>query len=303
MNDSSDWYTLYLTILGFIQREAIGIFITLVVIFLCGHLVQSIANKYIQGDEKKHAVKKWARYTTTILAILWILILYNSHIQQDTPFYLFLIGLFLAGVAISLRDVFSNAVGWIIIVSSKGFKNGDRIQIGSMTGDVIDIGIFRTIIAEIGDWVEADQSTGRLISMPNSMVLNQAVCNYTHGYDFIWSEVKVLVTFESDWQKAEEILNTIALDDFNQKKEQIQERLKHVKRSYLLRYNYITPKVYIGIKESGVELSLRYMVRTRRRRTLEDLVAREILLKFKIEKDIEFAYPTIRIFKPDGPLV
>ena len=302
MNDSSDWYTFYLTVIDFIQREAIGIVITLVIIILCGYLVHSMAVKYIQGDEKKHAIKKWTRYTTAIIAIIWILILYNSHIQQDTPFYLFLIGLFLASVAISLRDVFSNIVGWIIIVSSKGFKNGDRIKIGSMTGDVIDIGIFRTIIAEIGDWVEADQSTGRLISIPNSIVLNQEVCNYTHGYDFIWSEVKVLITFESEWQKAEEIMNTIAMDDFIQKKEQIQERLKHVKRRYLLRYNYITPKVYVSIKDSGVELSLRYMVRTRRRRTLEDLVAREILMKFKKEKDIDFAYPTIRIFKPDGPI-
>ena len=103
-------------------------------------------------------------------------------------------------------------------------------------------------------------------------------------------------------QRAEEIVNEIALKDFEEKKEQIQERLKNVKRDYLLRYNYITPKIYINIKDSGVELALRYLVRARRRRTVEDFFAREILLHFNKEKEIDFAYPTMRFFKPDGPL-
>jgi small-conductance mechanosensitive channel len=111
--------------------------------------------------------------------------------------------------------------------------------------------------------------------------------------------MRVLITFESNWQKAEKIINDIAFEDFNQKKEQIQERLKKVKRKYLLRFNYITPKVYVAIKDSGVELALRYMVRARRRRTIEDSVSREILSHFDHEKDIDFAYPTMRIYRPD----
>jgi len=300
MNISPDWQSLYTLFISFIQQKAVGLVIVIGLIVVTGRVITSTVNRYIQDDKKKHTIKKWTRYITAIFIVFWILILFNSHVQQDTPFYLFLIGIFLAGVAISMRDVFSNCVGWMIIISSKGFKNGDRIKIGTVKGDVIDIGILRTIVAEIGDWVEADQSTGRLISMPNSIMLTQEVYNYTKGYDFIWDEIRILITFESNWQKAEKIINEIALEDFNPKKEQIQERLKKVKRDYLLRFNYITPKVYINIKDSGIELALRYMVRARRRRTLEDSVAREILTRFQNENDVDFAYPTIRVYKQDG---
>ncbi len=302
MNESGSLHTIYRALIDFVQQQGVGILIVSILIIAVGRIVSGTVSRYARNDEKKHFIKKWTRYITAAFIILWILILYNTHVQQDTPFYLLLIGIFLAGVAISMRDIFSNFVGWIVIISSKGFKNGDRIKIGSVTGDVIDIGILRTTIAEIGDWVEADQSTGRLISMPNSIVLGKEILNYTQGYDFIWDELRVLITFESDWQRAEEIVNEIALKDFEEKKEQVQERLKDVKRDYLLRYNYITPKIYINIKDSGVELALRYLVRARRRRTLEDFFVREILLHFKKEKEIDFAYPTMRFYTPDGPL-
>ena len=297
MQPDINWNDILLTITAFLRSNAVGIVLSLFVIILFERLVVFIANRYVHEDETRHAIRKWARYIAMIFAFLWILLLYTSYAKKDTPFFLFLIGLFLAGVAISLRDVFSNIVGWMVIMSSKGFRTGDRIVIGAdVRGDVIDIGVVRTVIAEIGGWVEADQSSGRLVTIPNSMVLSHPVWNYTEGYDFIWNEIKILVTFESNWQKAEQIMVEIASRDFEQKKTQIQDRLKGVRKHYLLRYNYISPKVYVFIDGSGVRLTLRYMVRARRRRTLEDLVSREILQRFNEEPDVDLAYPTIRYF-------
>lgn len=297
MSDSIQWNSIIIKILQFLRQEAVSIVVTIALIALIGHIVSIIANRYVQHDERRHAIKKWTRYSTFIFIVIWILILYNTHVQRDTPFYLFFIGIVLATLAIALRDIFSNIVGWMIIMSGKGFNKGDRIQIGTISGDVIDVGLLRTSVAEIGDWVDADQSTGRLISMPNSIVISHEVRNYTQGFDYIWDEVAVLVTFESNWKRAETILNEIALEDFNQKREQIQERVKRVKRDFMLQYNFISPKVYISIKDSGVLLTLRYMVRCRRRRTLEDIIAREILERFGTESDIDFAYPTVRVYR------
>lgn len=297
MEQGINWSNLYIRLMSFFKEEAIGIIISVTLIIFVGRIITAAASKYVQDQKKAHSIKKWTRYITTTFAFGWILLLYNSHMQQDTPFALFLVGIFLAGVAISMRDVFSNVVGWMIIISGKGYKAGDRIRIGEVSGDVIDIGVLRTIIAEIGNWVEADQSTGRLISIPNSMVLNHEVFNYTQGFDLIWNETKTMVTFESDWQKAEKILQDIAEIDFVQKKEELINGLKNVKKQFMLQYNYISPKVYVDIKDSGVELTLRYMVRARRRRTLEDMISREILIRFEKEPTIDFAYPTMRLYK------
>jgi small-conductance mechanosensitive channel len=292
-----DWNDIVLRLLDFVKVNAIGILIAVGIILALGRVFVLIANRYVREDERRHAIRKWTRYVTLFFSLEWVLLIYNSYTGGRTPFVLFLIGVFLAGVAFSMRDIFSNIVGWLLIISGKGFSQGDRVKIENLTGDVIDIGILRTTLAEIGDWVGADQSTGRLVSIPNSLALTQPIYNYTQGYDFIWHEIKILVTFESDWQRAENIIAEVAQRDFEQKKEQIQERLRRVRSRYLVRYNFISPKVYVLIADSGVQLALRYLVRARRRRTLEDSLSREILLRFKQEPSIEFAYPTIRVFR------
>jgi len=294
MNDSFDWNTILAGIIEFFHTQAVDLVLVVLIIFLIERIITFIADHYVDHEGHRLAIKKWTRYTAVTIAFLWIITLYGIYRENDV---FFIIGIILAGVAISMRDVFSNFVGWLLINSAKGFKQGDRIKLGVISGDVIDIGVLRTVLAEIGEWVEADQSTGRLVSVPNSLILSQPLYNYTEGHDFIWNEFKVLITFESDWSKAEELMLDVVMEDFESKKEQIMERLKRVRKHYLLRYNFISPKVYVTIGDSGILLTLRYMVRARRRRTSEDAVAREILNKFQQEKSIDFAYPTVRVYR------
>ena len=195
MNTSFDWELLLSSIFEFFIRNGFTLAFTLVLLLLLGRLVAILANRYIHDEEKRHIVKKWTGYSTLIIAFLWILSLYGFYRRKDI---FFILGIFLAGVLLSLRGIFSNFLGWLLIISSKGFSHGDRVKIGAVTGDVIDIGIFRTVLSEIGEWVEADQSNGRLVTIPNSMVLENPVHNYTIGHDLLWNEIKTQVTFESN---------------------------------------------------------------------------------------------------------
>jgi small-conductance mechanosensitive channel len=299
MGADSYWGQLLLTIFGFFKDRAAGIAISLLVIFGLERLFVAVVKRYVLEDAKRHALKKWARYVSVFISVIWVLVLYNSYAHQDKPFYLFLIGLFLAAAALALRDIFSCFIGWIIIMSSRGFKPGDRIKIGDVAGDVIDIGLLRTTVAEIGGWVEADQSSGRLVSVPNNIVLSTSIYNFTEGYDYIWDECKVLITFESNWREAEQILQRMGNEEFEKSKEPLQQRLTDVQHKYLIKYNYISPKVYVTIGNSGIGLALRYMVRAKRRRTLNDLFSRQILEHFAAHPDINLAYPTVRFYRAE----
>ena len=293
--DSIDWRSFTSGILEFIQGNIIALAGLLLVIVILERVASLLADRYVNNDERRHVLKKWLRYVALFFGFLCILFLYGTYAHKDT---FFVVGLFLAGIAISLRDVFSNFVGWLIINSQKGFSHGDRITIGGVvSGDVIDIGVLRTTLVEIGEWVHADQSTGRLVTIPNSLILNHPVHNYTEGHDLIWNELLITVTFESDWEKAEKIILEIAEKDFEMKKDSILERLRKVRKRYLLRYNFVTPKVYVTVADSGVQLSLRYMVSARRRRTMDDEFSREILRQFAKESSISLAYPTMRIYR------
>ncbi len=120
------------------------------------------------------------------------------------------LGIVSAGLAIALQDPVVNLAGWIFLAIRKPFVVGDRIEIGGHRGDVIDLRLFQFSLMEIGNWVHAEQSTGRIIHLPNGWVFRHSTANYTKGFDFIWNELPVTVTFESDWRKAKQLLGEIA---------------------------------------------------------------------------------------------
>jgi small-conductance mechanosensitive channel len=299
MSDTSNWYDLLAGIAEFLRSsEALGLAVSLAIVYAVYRLVVYLAGRNMADESARLTVRKWARYVFLWAALMWVLVVYGMHGQKDL---FFLIGIFLAAIAISLRDVFSNFVGWMVIMASRVYRERDRVTIGEVSGDVIDIGLFRTVLAEIGHWVEADQSTGRLVAVPNKMVLDRPVYNYTEGHDYIWSEFKVLVTFASDWRRAEEHMLEVVRRDFEAKEEQVKERLKRARNLYYVTYTYITPKVWVTIADSGIQLTARYLVRARRRRTMDDAISREILSRFSQEPAIDFAYPSLALYHPDTP--
>ncbi|HAW81607.1 MAG TPA: mechanosensitive ion channel protein MscS, partial [Balneola sp.] len=159
------------------------------------------------------------------------------------------------------------------------------------------------------NWVDADQSTGRVIHIPNHTVFTEQLANYTSDFQFIWNEIGIMVTFESDWKKAKEILSTIAHEESQDFIEQAKAQIKKAAKSYLIEYRYLTPIVYTNVKDSGVMLSIRYLTDPRRRRGSAQAIWERALDEFSENDSIDLAYPTIRVFnnpkegKPDtgGP--
>jgi small-conductance mechanosensitive channel len=173
---------------------------------------------------------------------------------------------------------------------------GDRIQIGSNAGDVIDIRVFQFTLMEIGNWVGADQSTGRIIHVPNGKVFAEPLANYSKGFHYIWNEIAVLITFESDWQKAKEILLGIGSRHAEELSASAEDRVRRAARRFMIFYTKLTPTVYTTVKDSGVLLTIRYLCEPRRRRGSEEAIWEDILTEFAGCADIDFAYPTRRFY-------
>jgi small-conductance mechanosensitive channel len=180
----------------------------------------------------------------------------------------------------------------MIIMWRNVFVIGDRIEITEHKGDVIGLSVFYFTLMEIGNWVDAEQSTGRLIKVPNSLVLTQPITNYTKSFPYIWDEISIGVRFDSDWRKAREIMKEIAKQktvDYTQNaKEYVRET-----NDELIRFHYLTPKVYIKPvmdSPSGIILTLRYLCEPRKRRDMEDALWEEILNRFESNPDITIAH-------------
>ena len=248
-------------------------------------------------DDKK-AVYKWRKNITYFTFFIGFLILGQVWFEALGSLGTFL-GLLSAGIAIALKDPVTDIAAWLFLIWRKPFDIGDRIQIGNSKGDVIDIRVFKFTILEIGNWVDADQSTGRVIHIPNHKVFTEDLANYTSDFEFIWNEIGVLVTFESDWKKAKEILKEVVEENMQEFVEQAREEVKKAEKSYLIQYRYLTPIVYTSVKDSGINLSIRYLSDPRKRRSISQAIWESTLDRFAEHDDIDFAYPTIRYY--DNP--
>jgi small-conductance mechanosensitive channel len=263
-------------------------------------LTYLLLRKLLKGKFFRRVVEPSRRYVisktvTYVLGFLAVLIIAKIWLRADISLATYL-GILSAGLAIALQDVIANFAGWLFLIIRQPFKVGDRIQVGTQAGDVIDIRLFMFSMLEIGNWVDADQSTGRIIHVPNGKVFKESVSNYTQAFEFIWNEIPVTVTFESDWQRAEEILDQIAQEKAPKLDETMKRQIQAVGHRYKLQFKYLTPIVWTKVIDFGVTLTIRYLCPPRSRRSSEGEIWKAVLVAFAKEPTVDFAYPTQRFY-------
>lgn len=272
------------------------VILSLVVIFiiwLIYFIALRIIDRKLPDTEVQYKWRKNLSYVAWFIGFLVIGRIWFEGLQSVATF----LGLLSAGLAIALKDPVTDIAAWLFILWRKPFDVGDRIQVEDIKGDVIDKRIFKFTILEIGNWVYADQSTGRVIHIPNHKVFTDSLSNYTSDFKFIWNELEVLVTFESDWSKAKKLLQEIAENHLQDFAEQAQQEIRNAKKSYLIHYRYLTPIVYTDVRESGVCLTIRHLTDPRKRRSVSQGIWEDILRELEKHEDIELAYPTMRLYR------
>lgn len=271
---------------------------TIAIFVLLGLIRLIVLRVVARNTESKKAQYKWRKnlsYVTFFIGFLAVIQIWFSGIESLATF----LGLLSAGIAIALKDPVTDLAAFLFIFWRKPFDVGDRIELDTVKGDVIDIRPFKFTVLEIGNWVDADQSTGRVIHVPNHKVFTSQLANYTSDFEFIWNEIQVLVTFESDWKKAKEIISEIVNDISKEFIKSAEKQIAKASKSYLIEFRYLTPIVYTNVKDSGVNLTARYLTNPRRRRGTSQAIWESILIEFEKHEDIDFAYPTIRYY--DNP--
>ncbi len=255
-------------------------------------VTMSIVKKRVDDAARLYHLRRIIVYVYAIIAVLLAARIWIEGFGSIAQF----LGLVSAGLAVAMHDTIANLAGWGFIMWRRPFKVGDRIQIGAVTGDVIDTRMLQFSVIEIGNWVASDQSTGRIVHVPNSKVLREPICNYETGFEYIWHEIPVLITFESNWQKAKQILIDIVNAKAGHLSEGAQKQIRRAAMRYLIYFEHLTPIVYTTVKESGVLLTMRYIVKPRERRGSEQSVWEAVLSAFAEHDDISLAYPTTRFY-------
>jgi len=276
-----------------VETQAKIVLSVLVIVFLilARRLVLYMLGRKVRDPVRRYRWAKASGYTVTVMSVLVLAQVWFTALRSMGTF----LGLLSAGLAIALKDLVADLAGWLFILWRKPFDLGDRIQVGAHAGDVVDIRIFAFTIMEIGNWVAADQSTGRMIHVPNARVFTEPLANYTADFPFLWNEMPVLVTFESDWRRAKEILRRIVGEEAMEASREAEATVADSSRFFLVHHEGLLPVIYTSVEDSGVLLTTRYLTRPRERRATTETIWERVLDAFQDEPSIEFAYPTQRL--------
>ncbi len=235
------------------------------------------------------------RVSGYVLGFAALVVVAKTWIQGITGLATYL-GLVSAGIAIALQDPVTNLAGWLYILIRRPFRVGDRIQVGTNTGDVVDIRPLRFIMLEIGNWVHADQGTGRILHVPNGLVFKHSVANYDEAFGYIWNELDITITFESNWRSAKSMLEAILAEQSDEIDKHVRKRIDDAAHVLHIKLPTVTPVVWTTVVESGVRLTMRYLCKPRARRSSETHIWEQVLDGMAALQNVDFAYPTTRRF-------
>ncbi len=274
-----------------IPEKLIASGLVIILFYILTRLIFKLIEKWIKTPEALYSVRKRLVYFMTLIGALFVAGIWMEFISSLSTF----LGIIGAGVALALKDPLTSIAGWLFLTVSRPYQLGDRIQIDTLKGDVVDISVLSTTVLEVEGWVGGEQSTGRLASIPHNWLFTKNIFNYSNGFRYIWTEVKANITYESDWREAvrlvEEILDKIA----GEIPELAAKEMRTAREKYLIKLGTLTPIVYTKIIDFGVELTARFLVPVRSRRTTESRVAKDILDAFNNSDTVDLAYTTYRI--------
>jgi small-conductance mechanosensitive channel len=250
----------------------------------------------LQEQEKWYFTKKIVMNTIYVIIFLIFVFTFSDRFEG---FYTTL-GLAGAGITFALREVIVSFAGWFAILFGDFFKVGDRVLLGGIKGDVIDLGILRTTLMEIGDWVDGDQYNGRIVRVANSFIFTSPVYNYSANFQFVWDEIKVPIRFGSDNALVRKILDDVADEVIGEVSAQAKEAWYNMRKRFQLDDARLEHQTYMVFNDNWVEFSLRYVVDMKKRRLIRDRLFTRLLDEIeKYPDSIELASETFELVRDE----
>lgn len=269
-----------------------SIFIGIAFIWIIVKVVQKSLFSKIKDNDNRYRAKKFGSFIRYFLTILLITIVFSDKLGGLTAAF----GLAGAGIAFALQEVIASFAGWLAIMFGGFYKSGDRVQLGGIKGDVMDIGVLRTTIMEIGQWVDGDLYNGRIVLIANSFVFKEPVFNYSGDFPFLWDEIKIPIQYGSNYEKAKEILLNIGKEVVGDISTQSKEKWIFLQNKYRLEDAQTEPMVSLIANDNWVEFTLRYVVNYKKRRSTKTALFTNILKQIEATNgEIKFASATFHL--------
>jgi small-conductance mechanosensitive channel len=237
-------------------------------------LNQIVVHAFRQTDRRRlHQLRVITRTALQVIAVLAILlILFGPPTQLST-----MIGLVTAGLTVVMKDFIVAFFGWFTLMGKNGISVGDWVEIEGVSGEVIEIGVLKTVLLELGNWTEKGHPTGRRVAFSNSFAMEGHYFNFSTSGQWLWDELQLTIPSEEDPYETAQKIREIVERETQADAVEAATDWQRVTQQYGAREFSAGPAVNLRPGASGLELMVRYITRAPQRNAVKSKLFQAIV--------------------------
>lgn len=245
----------------------------IIIIVVAIAFLRKLLKKRINDAAIRYKAQKGVEVAGYVLIVLMVLLSFTVKNLED---YTIIIGLFTAGITFTLQELILSIAGSFYIFFVRVYKPGDRIEINGIKGDVIDIDSIYTTLMEMGEWVSSDNYSGRIVKISNAFVFKGPIKNYSMDFPFVWDELNILITYDSNIEIAKEIVVAKSNELLSAYTINSATKWKEMVERYYVENAQLEPTLAVGLTDNWVALNLRYITDYKLRRNTKHQLFEQI---------------------------
>jgi len=279
--------------------------VVLLAVFVGAFIWRSLTFRYVQDLRRRRQLLQLRKLTVALVIVLVLLFDFASQLGTLAT----VMGLAAAGVALALQNVILSFAGYFFVTGRYGIRVGDRIQISGISGDVIDVGLFKLTLMELVGDGNSRQPTGRVVVFPNSIVFqtNGNFFKQAPGTNFVWNEFRLTLSPECDYRLAEKRLLEVVEDVYARYRDTVQRQYSDLERDLSMKFESPRPQSRLRLGPNGIELTIRYPADTRYAVQVADEISRRALDAISQDPALSLSMPGTPnlspLARPQPPIV
>ena len=260
---------------------------SLLLIFAGSLVWRWLTNRYVKDIRRRGQAMAARRLVLGLLVVIVVLLNFSDELGSAAT----IVGFAAAGIAVALQNVILSIAGYFFLIGRFGIKAGDRVQIGGVTGDVIDIGLVKLSLMELGGTGTHREPTGRVAVFSNAIVFQPSgnFFKQAPGTSFVWNEVRLTLAPDVDYRLAEKRLIDAVDEVFARYRDRVMRDYRHLERDLNVMLETPKPQSRLHLSQSGLEIVIRYPAETYSAPQITDEISRRVLDAINREPSLRMA--------------
>jgi small-conductance mechanosensitive channel len=278
----NDTYASWMGLVEVRQRSALHnliesllwILVVALAVYLAHRLIDQLFGGLHPENKRVETLRTVIKFGAQVLGAIVVLFIVFGMPSETTT----ILGLAGAGLTVASKDVIMAFFGWFLLMGRNGIRVGDWVEINGVGGEVVEIGLLKTVLLETGNWTDAGHPTGRRVSFVNSFAIEGHYFNFSTSGQWMWDELQLTIPADQDPYAVIDGLQKLVAKDTEANAKKAEQEWQHTTTRYHVQAFSAEPAINVRPSGSGVEVRVRYITRAyerheTRKRLYEAVVA------------------------------